>query len=154
MIKKYPITGTFIDEITYDIPASNWTNEQWAADLDHMKAVGIDTVIIMRGVFYDKCIYPSKIFPTLKEEGEDFAGFIMEEAAKRDMQVFLGMYIKDLTWNCGDYLYELKQNKIYMDLLCGILPFLLRLFHHRFHQLILLKYLPLLINLMFHHIHL
>ena len=115
MVTKYPITGTFIDEITYDIPASNWTNEQWAADLDHMKAVGIDTVIIMRGVFYDKCIYPSKIFPTLKEEGEDFAGFIMEEAAKRDMQVFLGMYIKDLTWNSGDYLYELKQNKIYMD---------------------------------------
>ena len=68
---KYPITGTFIDEITYDIPASNWTNEQWAANLDHMKAVGIDTVIIMRGVFYDKCIYPSKISPTLKEEGED-----------------------------------------------------------------------------------
>ena len=31
MIKsKYPITGTFIDEITYDIPSSNWSNEQWA----------------------------------------------------------------------------------------------------------------------------
>ena len=35
--KQYPITGTFIDEITYDIPASNWTNEQWAQDLDYMK---------------------------------------------------------------------------------------------------------------------
>ena len=56
---QYPITGTFIDEITYDIPASNWTNEQWAQNLDHMKAVGLDTLVIMRGVFYDKSIYPS-----------------------------------------------------------------------------------------------
>ena len=54
---KYPITGTFIDEVTYDIPASNWSNEQWAADLDNMKAVGMDTLIIMRSVFYNKCLY-------------------------------------------------------------------------------------------------
>ena len=74
---RYPITATFIDEITYDIPASNWTNEQWAQDLDNMKEVGIDTLVIMRSVFYDKCIYPSKIFPTLKKEDEDFAGFIL-----------------------------------------------------------------------------
>ena len=87
---KYPITATFIDEITYDIPSSNWSNEQWAKDLDYMKEVGIDTLVIMRGVFYDKCIYPSKIFPTLKEEGEDFARFIMEEAYKRNMFKLLG----------------------------------------------------------------
>lgn len=109
--KQYPITGTFIDEITYDIPSSNWTNEQWARDLDYMKEVGMDTLILMRGVFYDKCIYPSKIFPTLKKENEDFAGFILEEAAKRDMQVFMGMYISNLTWNDGDYRFEVEQNK-------------------------------------------
>ena len=109
--KQYPITGTFIDEITYDIPSSNWTNDQWAKDLDNMKEVGMDTLVLMRGVFYDKCIYPSKIFPTLKKENEDFAGFILEEAAKRDMQVFMGMYISNLTWNDGDYLFEIEQNK-------------------------------------------
>ena len=43
MNKNYPISGTFIDEITYDIPSSNWDNEQWAKDLDYMKEVGIDT---------------------------------------------------------------------------------------------------------------
>lgn len=25
MMQKYPLSGTFIDEITYDIPFSNWT---------------------------------------------------------------------------------------------------------------------------------
>jgi hypothetical protein len=116
MIKsKYPITGTFIDEITYDIPSSNWSNEQWAKDLDYMKEVGMDTLILMRGVFYDKCLYQSKYFPSLKEDGEDFIRFILEEAEKRGMQVFLGMYISNLTWNNGDFVGEIKQNKLYVD---------------------------------------
>ena len=117
--KQYPITGTFIDEITYDIPSSNWTNEQWAKDLDYMKEVGIDTLIVMRSVFYDKCIYPSKIFSTLKKQDEDFAGFILEEAAKRGMQVFMGMYISNLTWNDGDYQFEVEQNKKFLKEFLG-----------------------------------
>lgn len=112
---NFPITATFIDEITYDIPAQNWSNEQWSVDLDNMKEVGIDTLVIMRGVFYDKCLYPSKIYPTLKEEGEDFIGFILDEANKRNMQVYLGMYISNLTWNAGDFVGELKENQRYMD---------------------------------------
>ncbi|MBQ8292162.1 MAG: DUF4434 domain-containing protein [Clostridia bacterium] len=111
---KYPITGTFIDEITYDIPSSNWTEEQWAADLDNMKAVGMDTLVFIRGAFDGKCLYPSKIFPTLKEENEDFAGFIMREAAKRDMQVYLGMYISSVTWRVGDYKNEIAKNKLFL----------------------------------------
>ena len=109
---SYPIKATFIDEITYDIPASNWSNEQWCCDLDNMKNVGIDTLVIMRGVFYNKCIYPSKIFPTLKKENEDFAGLIFNEAAKRNMKVYMGMYISNLCWNEGDALGEIKQNKL------------------------------------------
>ena len=112
---QYPITGTFIDEVTYDMPASNWTNEQWAADLDNMKEVGMDTLVIMRSVFYNKCLYPSKVFPTLKEEGEDFVGFILDEAQKRNMQVYIGLYISNLTWNSGDYWGEIEQNKIFVD---------------------------------------
>ncbi len=111
----YPITATFIDEITYDIPASNWSDKQWKKDLDNMKKVGIDTLVIMRGVFYDKCIYPSKHFPTLKKEGEDFAKFMFEEAQKRNMKVFLGLYISNLTWNDGDYKHEAEQNKLYIE---------------------------------------
>lgn len=111
----YPITGTFIDEITYDMPSQNWSDEQWIADLDNMKAVGIDTLIIMRGVFYSKSVYPSKIFPTLKKENEDFLGLILNEATKRDMSVFIGLYISNLTWNDGDYVGEIENNKLYVD---------------------------------------
>ena len=113
-MNKYPITATFIDEITYDIPSQNWSNENWCADLDNMKDVGIDTLVIIRGCFYDKCIYPSKIFPTLKKDGEDFADLIFNEANKRKMKVFLGMYISNLCWNNGDYKGEIEKNKLYM----------------------------------------
>ena len=111
----YPISGTFIDEITYDIPSSNWSREQWAQDLDNMKEVGIDTVIFIRGGFYNKAIFPSKYFPHLKDEGDDFAGFILEEAQKREMNVFFGLYISSLTWNDGDAQTEIKKNKLFID---------------------------------------
>ena len=32
------ITGTFIDEITHDIPPQNWGRREWAADFDAMRA--------------------------------------------------------------------------------------------------------------------
>ncbi len=111
MKKQYPITGTFIDEITFDMPSSNWTEKQWKKDFDNMKKVGMDTLIITRGSFYDKSVYPSKIFPTLKKEGEDFAGFVLKEAAKRDMKVFMGLAISNLTWNDGEAKPEMERNK-------------------------------------------
>ena len=59
---KFPISGTFIDEITYDIPCSNWTKEQWITDIDNMREVGIDTLIFIRGGFKGRTIYPSEHF--------------------------------------------------------------------------------------------
>ena len=69
-----PITGTFIDEITHDIPFSNWSLDQWAKDLDHMQEIGIDTVIFIRGGYGNKTVYPSKVFNTSCRS--DFAKFI------------------------------------------------------------------------------
>lgn len=112
---KYPITGTFIDEITYDIPSSNWSRKQWAKDLDNMKSVGIDTLVFIRGGFYNKAIFPSKNFPNLKDENDDFAGFILKEAEKRKMSVFIGLYITDLTWGDGDAETEIEKNKLFID---------------------------------------
>lgn len=115
MKNNYPITGTFIDDVTYDIPSSNWTNEQWMNDLNNMKDVGIDTLILIRGVFYDRTNYPSKYFKTTRTEDDDFAGLILKGAAERGMNVYLGMHIANLTWNDGDVLTEIKNNKIFVD---------------------------------------
>lgn len=107
------ITGTFIDEITYDIPSSNWSLEQWRKDLDNMVEIGIDTLVFIRGGFEDKTIYPSKVFAT--EYTFDFAGFILEEAAKRKMDVFFGLYISNLEWNNGDAQQEIRKNRLFIN---------------------------------------
>ena len=113
MGKIGPITGTFIDEITYDIPSSNWSNEQWKKDLDVMQDIGIDTLIFIRGGFEDKTVFPSKVIGT--EGTDDFAGFIFDEATKRGMDVYFGLYVSNLEWNDGDYIEEERINKLFID---------------------------------------
>lgn len=113
MYPKYPITGTFIDEITYDIPSSNWSYDEWRKDLDYMKEVDIDTLIFIRGGFENKMIYPSNKFAHYIED--DFAGFILKEACKRNMNVYIGLYISNINWNFGDVKGELEKNKVFIN---------------------------------------
>lgn len=42
------ITGTFLDEISHDIPHQNWGVREWERDFQYMKGMGIDTVILIR----------------------------------------------------------------------------------------------------------
>jgi len=42
------ITGTFLDEISHDIPHQNWGEKEWDQDFAYMKAIGIDTAIDIR----------------------------------------------------------------------------------------------------------
>ena len=42
------IKGTFLDEISHDIPAQNWSEAEWDTDFAYMKAVGIELVILIR----------------------------------------------------------------------------------------------------------
>lgn len=52
------ITGTFIDEISHDIPHQNWGPAEWEKDFQHMKAAGIDTVIVIRCGYRRFLTYP------------------------------------------------------------------------------------------------
>ena len=113
MKKTGPITGTFIDEITYDIPSSNWTRDIWKKDLDYMQEIGIDTLIFIRGGLEDKSVFPSKVLGT--HYADDFAGFIFEEASKRKMDVYFGLYMTNINWNNGDALGEIRINKPFVD---------------------------------------
>lgn len=113
MMMQGRITGTFIDEISYDIPPSNWSKSQWRKELDYMLEVNIDTLIFIRGGMGKKTIYPSEVFGT--KTATDFAGFIMEEAELRNMNVYFGLYITDLNWCWGDAAGEIRKNKAFID---------------------------------------
>ena len=60
------ITGTFLDEISHDIPHQNWGEKEWDADFRHMKSIGIDTVIGIRSGYRKFITYPS---PYLLKKG-------------------------------------------------------------------------------------
>ena len=54
------ITGTFLDEISHDIPHQNWGMKEWDLDFQHMKGIGIDAVILIRSGYRKFITYPSK----------------------------------------------------------------------------------------------
>ena len=62
------LTGTFIDEISHDIPHQNWGAAEWDRDFATMKAVGIDTVILIRCGYQRWLTYPSDVL-LAKERG-------------------------------------------------------------------------------------
>ena len=89
------ITGTFLDEITHDIPSQNWGPEEWAADFDVMRQIGIDTVIIIRAGYKDRAIFDSRALnkhrPMLPVR-EDLAQLFLDQAHVNSMKLFWGIY--------------------------------------------------------------
>jgi len=108
-----PITGTFLDEITFDIPSQNWGPDEWRADFDEMKAIGIDTVIIIRGGLRGETIFPSRVIGA--EPQHDLARFFLEEASKRSMQLYFGTYDSWDWARKGTWKKEIEINKRFMS---------------------------------------
>ena len=100
------ITGTFLDEISYDIPHQNWGHKEWAKDFAAMKSIGIDTVIMIRCGLRRFMTYPSDV---LKNElnnftpPEDLVAMFLELAEANDMQFFFGTYDHGLQWNAASW---------------------------------------------------
>jgi hypothetical protein len=89
------ITGTFLDEITHDIPANNWDREIWAREFRIMKAAGIDTVIMIRAGCGRIAAYPSVVLEREVDSYpvyEDLVDMFLELAEAHAMRFFFGTY--------------------------------------------------------------
>jgi len=92
------ITGTFLDEITYDIPSNNWGRQEWARDFGVMRSIGIDTVILIRAGLRNIAAFPSK---TLKKHvgilpvQGDLVDMFLTLAEQNDMDFYFGTYYSD-----------------------------------------------------------
>lgn len=89
------ITGTFLDEITHDIPSNNWGRAEWAEDFRIMRSVGIDTTIMIRAGWGRQAACPSRvlerevdIFPVY----QDLAAMFLDLAAENEMSFFFGTF--------------------------------------------------------------
>lgn len=95
-----PITGTFLDEISYDIPHQNWGEAEWDRDFAHMKAIGIDMVTMIRCGHRKFITYPSNHLINKRgcyAPGVDLLDMFLRLAEKYDMKFWLGLYDHDLT---------------------------------------------------------
>lgn len=107
------ITGTFIDEISHDIPHQNWGSKEWDADFAHMKKMGIDTVILIRCGYRQFLTYPSKYLIEKHHRFQppvDLVKLYLELAEKYGMTFYFGTYDSGKYWETGDMRHEIDVN--------------------------------------------
>lgn len=112
------ITGTFIDEISHDIPHQNWGPAEWARDFQHMKAAGIDTVIVIRSGYRRFLTYPSAYL--MNQRGcyappLDLIELFLTLADKHQMKFYFGLYDSGTYWDTGDMQHEIDVNRFVID---------------------------------------
>lgn len=112
-----PITGTFLDEISHDIPHQNWGEQEWDTEFTYMKAIGIDTVIMIRSGYRKFITFPSDY---LLSKGcympsVDLLDMFLRLASKHNMHFFFGLYDSGKYWDTGDLSYEIEDNKYVID---------------------------------------
>ncbi len=112
------ITGTFIDEISHDIPSSNWGREEWDRDFQAMKSIGIDTVILIRAGYKDRATCESKVLRQMHPHlivYDDLVELYLSLAAKYEMKFFFGTYDSGNFWHSGQHQKEIDINRAFTE---------------------------------------
>jgi Domain of unknown function (DUF5109)/Domain of unknown function (DUF4434) len=112
------ITGTFLDEISHDIPHQNWGVKEWDQDFAHMKAIGIDTVILIRSGYRRFMAYPSTYLQKqfgCYEPPTDLVKMFLELSDKHSMKFYFGLYDSGHYWDTGNLQHEMDANRFVID---------------------------------------
>ena len=114
-----PITATFLDEISHDIPHQNWGPEEWDLDFQHMQKMGIDTVILIRCGYKKWLTYPSKVLQAEENTYQppmDLVELFLGLSDKYNMGFFFGLYDSGkYWWEQGNYQKEIDINLKVID---------------------------------------
>lgn len=111
------ITGTFLDEISHDIPHQNWGKKEWDTDFLHMKNAGIDTVILIRSGYRKFVTYPSSYLLSkgCYKPPIDLVELFLTLAEKYQMQFYFGLYDSGAYWDTGNMKTEIDHNRFVID---------------------------------------
>lgn len=109
------ITGTFLDEITHDIPSQNWATREWRREFELYRAIGIDTLIIIRAGYRNKCIFPAKSLPDLLPVYDDIGEMFFSLADELGLKIFFGTYDSGFHWWRRSYWKEIELNQRFLD---------------------------------------
>jgi hypothetical protein len=112
------ITGTFIDEISHDIPHQNWGEKEWDQDFAYMKQIGIDTVIMIRSGYRKFITYPSAYLIdkyACYRPSVDLVELFLSLAEKYEMKFYFGLYDSGIYWDTGNLQHEIDANRYVVD---------------------------------------
>ena len=111
------ITGTFLDEISHDIPHQNWGEKEWDRDFQYMRSIGIDTVIMIRSGYRKFITYPSEYLlgKGCYRPSVDLLDLFLRLAEKYHMKFFFGLYDSGRYWDTGDMSWEVEDNKYVIE---------------------------------------
>lgn len=110
------VSGTFLDEVTCDIPAQNWGRQEWEREFQTFVDTGIDTVILIRSGWGERLSHPSAVLaskvPTLPVYFDQVELFL-ELADRHDLRFFFGLYDSGYHWQRNDWRQEVAINTPY-----------------------------------------
>lgn len=109
------ITGTFLDEITHDIPSQNWGEKEWRREFALYQRIGIDTVIVIRSGYKNRCIFQAKCLPDLLPVYDDLGELFFSLANEYNLKVFLGTYDSGHYWWKRSWWKEVEINKAFLE---------------------------------------
>lgn len=109
------ITGTFLDEITHDIPSQNWGKDEWWREFQLYRQIGIDTAVIIRAGYRNRCIFESKSIPGLMPVYDDLARMFFQLGDEFGVKVFFGLYDSGAYWVRGSWWKEVELNKRFIE---------------------------------------
>ena len=120
-MSKLRITGTFLDEISYDIPHHNWGPEEWDADFAAMKAMGIQKVFLIRCCLHHFLAYPSKVIPAhggvWHQPPVDWIDLFLTLAEKHGLEFFAGTGVRDDLYPELNETARLDDAKVQMEII-------------------------------------
>lgn len=113
------ITGTFLDEISHDIPHQNWSRFEWNEDFKYMKAIGIQRVILIRCGYRHWLTYPSKVLVAQNNcftPSEDLVQMFLDLAAAHQLEFYFGTYDSGHFWDTdGDVSKDYDLNRAVIE---------------------------------------
>ena len=112
MTKAYlPITGTFLDGISSDIPSNNWTPDIWEREFARYQRDGVTEAYIIRVGWKDSAMFESKVMKTTLVPEMDMVQLFLDLGAKYGVRIYMGLFDTSRFWRLNDWRSEVAVNR-------------------------------------------
>lgn len=105
-----PITGTFLDGLSGDIPSNNWLPDVWEREFARYQANGIDEAYIIRVGWDDSMIYPSEVMKCSLCPEMDMVKLFLDMGEKYNVGIYIGLFDTFKYWLVNDWPGEVAVN--------------------------------------------